>query len=48
LVSHSWVGIHVEVLRQQEVRKIFGQKREEVKKEGAGDCKEVHEEDILE
>ena len=31
----------------RELRKIFGQKREGVKKEGVGDCKEVHEENIL-
>jgi hypothetical protein len=32
----------------RELRKIFGRKREGVKKDGAGDYKEVHGENILE
>jgi hypothetical protein len=32
----------------RELRKIFGEKREGVKKEGVGDCKEVHEGNIPE
>jgi hypothetical protein len=35
------------LLDSREVRKISGQKRDGVKKEGVGYCKEVHEENVL-